>query len=374
MRWKTNLGRPRPGCFRTIATLLALIFAGTASQGQESFFPVLQKVNPRLVKVFGPGGIRGLPSYGTGILISGDGLVLTVNNHLVESGDLVVHLHDGTRLGARVIAREPELDAALLKLGDPKQKFEDLPHFNIEESFKKPTALPGTPVLAFSNAFQIATRDEPVSMQQGNIAAHTRLFGKIGIFDVPYSGMVYVVDAITSNPGSAGGALTSRSGELLGVLGREVRNELTNTWVNYAIPIQSRVEVRGPTGSVTVSLMDMIAKREQYKAAPRSEKPKSGGGYSGIVLVSNLLDRTPPFVEEVVPGSPAARAGIKADDLIVYIDGLPVPTIQSFQENMIRFRPGDKVRLEIRRKDKLEGFDLLLEKNPAEATAAPPKP
>ncbi len=359
---------------RVIPLLSAVVLAlvPCAIRGQDSFHSVFQKTNNKLVKIFGPGGIKGLPSYGTGILVSADGLVLTVNNHLPESGDLVVHLYDGTRIGARVIAREPELDTALLRLGDSKQKFEDLPHFDLEETVKLPISPAGLPVLAFSNAFQIATRDEPLSIQQGHIASYTRLFGKIGIFDVPYSGMVYVVDAITNNPGSAGGALTTRSGTLIGLLGREVRNELTNTWVNYAVPIQAQIEVRGPMSTTTTSILEMVRKKEQYRTAPRLEKPKSGGGYSGLVLVSNLLDRTPPYVEEVVPGSPAAKAGIKVDDLVVYIDGQPVPTIQSYLENTIRYRPGDKVRIEVRRKDRLEGFELTLEKNPNESPS--PKP
>ena len=47
----------------------------------------------------------------------------------------------------------------------------------------------------------------------------------------------------------------------------------------------------------------------------------------------NVVDRTPPYVEEVVPGSPAAKAGLQPDDLIVYVDGELVPSIKSFQRH-----------------------------------------
>ena len=339
---------------------LFLLFLGSATVfGQESLSQVFNKTYPKLVKLYGAGGIRGLAGYGTGVVISPDGLVLTVNNHLIEGGDLVAHLYDGTRVPVKVIAREPELDTALLKLGGPKQVFDDLPFFDLEEAAKRNLAAPGAPVLAFSNAFQIATRDEPVSIMQGNIASYGRLFGKIGIFDIPFSGNVYVVDAITNNPGSAGGALTDRNGQLLGFVGREVRNELTNTWVNYAIPVQSQVDVRGPNGSTKTSILELFRKKEGYRPVPKADKPAQIEPYSGLILVSNLIDRTPPFVEEVVPGSPAGIAGIRADDLIVYVDGIPVPSINSYRELMVRYKPGDKIRFDVRRRDQLIGMEVV---------------
>lgn len=344
--------------------IVSLVLGASLLPAQESLSQVFNKTNPRLVKLYGAGGIRGLAGYGTGIVISADGLVLTVNNHLIDGGDLVAHLYDGTRVPVKVVAREPELDVALLKLGSAKQVFDDLPYFDIEEAVTKNLANPGAPVLAFSNAFQIATRDEPVTIMQGNIASYGRLFGKIGIFDIPYSGNVYVVDAITNNPGSAGGALTDRNGQLLGLVGREVRNEQTNTWVNYAIPIQAQVEVRGPAGTTRTSILEMVRKKETYRPAPKADKPARLEPYSGIILVSNLIDRTPPFVEEVVPGSPAAIAGIRADDLIVYVEGIPVPSINSFRDLMIRYKPGDKVRLDVRRRDQLVGVEMVPIKSP----------
>jgi serine protease Do len=349
---------------RKFIAIAFLVLGTTILPGQESLSQVFNKTYPKLVKLYGAGGIRGLAGYGTGVVVSPDGLVLTVNNHLIEGGDLVAHLYDGTRVPVKVVAREPELDAALLKLGSAKQTFDDLPFFDLEGAVKAKLAAPGDPVLAFSNAFQIATRDEPVTIMQGNIASYGRLFGKIGIFDIPFSGNVYVVDAITNNPGSAGGALTDRKGDLLGFVGREVRNELTNTWVNYAIPLQAQIDVRGPTGITRTSIMELVRKKEAYRPAPKADKPAQVEAYTGMVLVSNLIDRTPPFVEEVVPGSPAALVGIRADDLIVYVDGIPVPSIISYRELMARYKPGDKVRLDVRRRDQLVGMEIIPIKPP----------
>src|SRR5205807_8857615 len=126
-----------------------------------------------------------------------------------------------------VVAFEPELDVALVKIGTNQDKvvIDDDGYFDAVEAARRPVAEPGTGVLAFSNQFQIATRDEPLSVQRGVIAAYSRLYGRIGIFEATYRGDVYVLDAITNNPGAAGGALTTRKGELLGLIGKELRNE-----------------------------------------------------------------------------------------------------------------------------------------------------
>ncbi len=86
----------------TAPLTLAFLLASTPARTEESFAKVSEKVNPKLVKLFGSGGIRGLPSYGSGILISPDGYILTVNSHILDTRDLRVHLYDGTRYhGAR---------------------------------------------------------------------------------------------------------------------------------------------------------------------------------------------------------------------------------------------------------------------------------
>src|SRR5262249_37558733 len=167
-----------------------------------------EEVNRKMVKLFGSGGFRGLNSYGTGILVSADGYVLTVASPLLDTPDLLVHLSDGRRLNAKVVVAEPQLDAALVKI----DKVDDLPFFDAAEAAKGTLAQPGDWVLAFSNQFQIATRDEPMSVQHGVIAAYSKPHGRRGIFDAPYTGDVYIIDAVTNNPGAGGGALTTRRG------------------------------------------------------------------------------------------------------------------------------------------------------------------
>src|SRR5439155_19150862 len=139
----------------------------------------------------------------------------------LDTRDLRVHLYDGTRYHAKVVAREPELDVALVKI-DKKVEIDHF--FDVKKAAEIKQLEPGTGILGFSNQFQIATRDEPVSVQRGVIQAYAKMAGRIGVFETAYHGNVYFVDAITNNPGAGGGIITSRQGELVGTIGRELLN------------------------------------------------------------------------------------------------------------------------------------------------------
>src|SRR5260370_12180462 len=131
----------------------------------------------------------------------------------------------------------------------------------------------------------MATLDEPMSVQRGVMAAYTKLMGRRGIFDAPFSGEVYFIDAITNNPGAAGGVITTRRGELLGLVGKEMRNTLTDTWINYAIPINARIEVINGADKRYATVTEMIEKKEQYKPITTKDKNQKGPGtFHGIIL------------------------------------------------------------------------------------------
>lgn len=350
--------------FVPLLLVLALLIVTVPSRGEESFARTVEAVNLKLVKLYGSGGFKGLASYGSGVLVSADGCILTVNSHILDTRDLRIHLADGGRYNGRVIAREPELDVALVKIESGPRKVEIEHYFDVAAAAKRPIAEPGTHVLAFSNQFQIATRDEPLSVQRGVIAAYSRLYGRIGIFEAPYRGNVYVLDAVTNNPGAGGGVITTRTGELLALIGKELRNELTNTWINYAVPMNATVEVPAKDGKkVTVSILDLVTKRENYRPAPERAKVVNIA-FHGIQLVPNVVERTPPYIEEVVADSPADKAKLRPDDLIVYIDGLPVQDINTFNSIMAGFAPGAEIKLEIQRGDKLTTVPLTLGKPP----------
>jgi serine protease Do len=369
---------------RILIPALAMIALSAApTSAADPFEKVCRDVNAKMVKVFGAGGFSRLNAFGSGVVISPEGHVLTVASPLIDTKgrELVVHLYDGRRMKAVVLAIEPELDVAVLKVvKDPAEPLKplglELAYFDIAEAAKRPPAQPGDWVLGFSNQFEIALRDEPVSVQRGVIAAYAPLDARKGGFDFTYTGKVYVVDAITNNPGAAGGALTDRQGHLLGIIGRELQNNQTDTWINYAIPVNASAEVtvkemvngKEQPKPVTLRLPEVVEKgmKAEYKAVPRTESPVRQRVYTGITFVPNVLARTPAYVEAVEPGSPAATAGLQADDLIAFIDGRPVASINEFNAYLeLRTKAGTTVQLDVRRKGMLLSVEMTL--------TAPPK-
>jgi serine protease Do len=337
---------------------VAIFLVSAMALGQGSFTVVAAKVNPKLVKLFGAGGFKGLPSYGTGVLISPKGYILTVNNHILTTSDLRVHVYDGRAFHAKVLAREPDLDLAILKM---EEDVDFLPHYDLAAVSKQPMAEAGDWVLAMSNCFQVATRDEPMSVQRGVIASVTELRGRRGIFDAAFAGDVYFIDAITNNPGSAGGAVVDRKGQLLGIIGRELKNNLTDTWINYAIPIQAKIQYQDEKKkkTETMNVAEFAAKAIDGSYKER-EKPKHevAVNFTGIILVPNPVMATPPYIDEVIPGSPAAQAGLRPDDLIVYLNGELVPTVKQYRDLVKYVAPGNDLNLDVQRGTKLHNYKL----------------
>jgi serine protease Do len=333
---------------------------------QQPVTGVANEVNKKLVKLYGAGGFKGLPSYGTGILVSPDGYILTVNNHILTTQDLRVRLADGRFYHhCKVVAREPELDVALIKIDDPT--LTKLSYFSIQYAAAAPLAQNGDWIVAFSNQFNIASGNEPMSVQRGSIQAYTELRGRRGIFTAPFNGEVYFIDAIICNPGAAGGAVTTRRGDLIGIIGREIKNTLSDTWINYAIPVQAKAELIDEKDKVvTVTLADFVNKgiKGEYKLLTKRRPKEAADGYTGIVLVPNVVQVTPAYVEEVIPDSPAAKAGLRPDDQIVYIDGELVQSIKAYKEIVKYARPGTELVLEVQRGNRLATVRLKVAEHP----------
>jgi S1-C subfamily serine protease len=102
-------------------------------------------------------------------------------------------------------------------------------------------------------------------------------------------------------------------------------------------------------------------KGEWVKSDPK-EKPEARGpgAFTGITFVPRVVDRTPAYIEEVAPNSPAAKAGLQPDDLVIYFDGEPVYSLDTFGDLLKRYVPGDKVQIEVRRGERLTSVQLEL--------------
>jgi serine protease Do len=338
--------------------LFAWVTSVSAGMAAEPAEKVIDHVSRRVAKIFGAGGIRGLHAYSTGFLVSPKGHLVTVWSHVLDDQAVTVVLHDGRKFEGKILGAEPQLDLAVLKIdGD------DFPYFDLESAA---TAAVGTRVLAFSNMFKVATGDEQVSVLHGVVAARTKLTARRGNFETPYNGPVYVVDAITNNPGSGGGVLTTADGLLLGMVGKELRNSQTNTWINYAIPIS---ELKTVIGEIISGKFVARSERADDAVNPRRYAPVD----FGLVMVPDVLFRTPAFVDAVVPGSAAARLEIRPNDLVLFINDELVQSCRQFKDELGRLEGGDLLKLVIRRGNTLIPVELPVEKKPESTVVKPAK-
>ena len=206
-----------------------LLYDNPSAAAGPSLARVIDQAQTKIVKIYGAGGFRGMEGYQSGFVISAEGHVLTALSYVLDTDRITVTLNDGRRYDAKLLGGDPRLEVAVLKI-----EATNLPHFDLSKAVPL-TA--GTRILALSNLFNVAMGDEPASVQSGTVSVVTRLEGRRGVFETPYHGPIYVLDVATNNPGASGGALLTLRGEIAGVLGKELRNSLNNTWLSYAVPI-----------------------------------------------------------------------------------------------------------------------------------------
>lgn len=324
--------------------------AGASSDGGNALSAVVAKALPRVVKIYGA-GIGRTRDFGSGVLVSADGKVVTVLSLMLDTSNLRVVTADGTRYQATVVRRDEVRQLALLQLDMKAAHGEAAPPLPFFAASTSDGIAPGDWVAAVANPFKVATGDEPVSVQLGVLSTRTTLDARRYRQDYPYEGEVLVVDAITSNPGSAGGALVTLDGEWIGLIGRIAQSNLTGTRLNYALP----VEVVG------------AFLRDDPPAAPTTQpRPAAarGPGHHGIKLFELGFRRKLVYVDRVQRGSPAATAGLRRDDLIVSVDGKSVPRVRVFRKLMSARQAGDQVTLVIKRGKKIETVKLTLGPRP----------
>ncbi len=304
---------------------------------------------PKVVKIFGAGGYSKLKGYCSGFLISPDGYIATVSSHVLDAREVTVVLHDGRRLPGKFVGLEPEYDLALLKIDVTAAPYVDL------QQAQRPGV--GTRVLAFSNMFKVATGNEPVSVIRGVVSAITPLDARRGTYRIPFRRDVLIVDAVTNNSGSAGGLLVSVAGAPVGMIGKELRDRRNHVWINYSIPLVDllpAIEAIRTGGSLPrKSLDEPLLLEANY--VPED---------FGLTLVPAVIPRTPPFVDRVAGGSPADRAGLAPDDLVILANDELVSSSRVLTDLLARLQAGDVLRLTVRRGDSLISVDLPVEVKP----------
>ncbi len=284
----------------------------SARQISLSFAPVARRVQPSVVNIFTARVVRDRQamgpffsmfgsqprvenSLGSGVIVDGSGLIIT-NNHVVQGADqIVVALADRREYPAKVVFAEPRLDLALLQI-DPKGAA--LPVAMLGDSDR---AQVGDLVLAIGNPFGVGQ-----TVTQGIVSATART--GIGVSDAQF----FIQTDAAINQGNSGGALVNMAGEVIGInsvilSGNDGGGSIG---LGFAIPSNMvKIFLRG-AGSGRMVTAWIGAEGEALTA--------STAGAAGLSNPSGMR------VTGVSAGSPAARAGLRAGDIVEAVDGKPV--------------------------------------------------
>lgn len=331
--------------FRIVAALIVALHVGFAPASAQS--DAVKSVLPTTVKIVGSGGLKGLEAYQSGIIVSGEGHILTAWSYVLDS-ESTVTTNDGERFECKLLGYDAKLEIAILKIDA-----EGLPKVDLASAIDPSV---GTSIMALCNCYGVATGDEPVSVQRGVVAAKTKLAAKRGSWQTPYTDDVYILDAITSNPGSAGGIVCDTKGRPIGLIGKESRDARTGLWLSYAIPFSKLSE----SVNRIIEGKNLQNKSTTSRRTAEPLEPK----LLGFALVPEVLKRTPPYIEMVTEKSVADKAGLMADDLIIEINGLPTASCRDVAKRLGQVDRDSPVAITIQRGSEFLSVTMsLLEQN-----------
>jgi serine protease Do len=146
------------------------------------------------------------------------------------------------------------------------------------------------------------------------------------------------------------------------MIGKELRNARNNTWLNYAVPIG---ELAASIEQIRAGKAPPIPMDSPDKRLPNAMTL----GALGMVMLPNILPRTPPFIESVRPGSPADKAGVKPDDMVLFVDEQLIQSVAALDAVLGRIASDERISLTVERDRKL--VKVTLEVPPEEQTPAP---
>jgi len=279
------------------------------------------------------------PSLGSGFIIDKEGFVVT-NNHVVEDADQIkVKLKDDREFDAKIVGRDPNTDLALLKI----ESDENLPTVKLGDSDALKV---GQWVIAIGSPFGLEH-----TVTAGIVSAKGRVIGS-----GPYDDFIQTDASI--NPGNSGGPLLNLKGEVVGINTAIVAS---GQGIGFAIPVNLARDVimaLKNEGEVTrgwlgVAIQDLNEDMAEYYG---------------------LEDKKGVFVADVFEGDPADKAGIKAKDIILEVNGEKIKTSRQLTSMIAGIPVGESASIKILRDGKEKTVKVKIAKRSEEKLAARSRP
>jgi Do/DeqQ family serine protease len=256
---------------------------------------------------------RRTQGLGSGVVIdAGNGYVITNQHVIAEAESITVTLNDGRQFAARVIGSDPETDIAVIRI--PARGLAQLP---LADSDRLRV---GDYVVAIGNPFGLGQ-----TVTSGIVSA----LGRSGLGIEGYEDFIQTDASI--NPGNSGGALVNLAGELVGVNTAILAPSGGNVGINFAIPsnmVRRLVEQLVRFGAVERGQLGVLV----VDSPPSPQQPRQGALITGVE-----------------PGTAAAAAGLRIDDVVVAVDGRPVTSAGSLRAAIGQLRVDQPIELEILR-------------------------
>lgn len=296
---------------------------------------------------FGGNGLQSVPreqqSSGSGVILTSDGYIVT-NYHVIENADnIYVTLNDKRKFEAKLIGTDPNTDLAVIRIDE-----KDLPFIAYGNSDDVKI---GEWVLAVGNPFNLTS-----TVTAGIVSAKAR---NINIISSNGSGAGAVESFIQTdaavNPGNSGGALVNTDGQLVGINSAIASSTGSYSGYSFAIPVNL---VR----KVVADLMEFGTVQRGYLGVNIRDVD------ANLAKDKNLDQLKGVYVEAVVSEGSAEDAGLESGDVITRVGDVEVDNVPELQEQINRFRPGDKVTITYYRGSKEKTATVVL-KNKNNSTA-----
>jgi Do/DeqQ family serine protease len=284
---------------------------------------------------FGGGGGLDAPRGGTGsgVIIKSNGYIVT-NNHVVDGADeLEVTLYDNRKFKAKLIGRDPNTDLAVIKIEET-----ELPVLTYANS---DDVRVGEWVLAVGNPFNLTS-----TVTAGIVSAIGR---SIDILEEQYKIESFIQTDAAVNPGNSGGALIDTEGNLVGINTAIASRTGSFSGYSFAIPVNIM-------SKIVEDLVEYGEVQRGFLGISIQDMDNEIADDLGLAITEGV------HIINVSPEGAAYDAGMKANDVIIGVDGNDIKNAPKLQEMIGRARPGDKVNIKVNRGGKEKDIAVTLKK------------